>query len=63
MRKNLVQHDRVLKAYCGPSFLHAHNYQAAQQDCYTASTTSTTLNQNNPPARSPSERKDDHTTT
>jgi hypothetical protein len=33
---NPMQHDRVLKAFCGPSFLHAHSYQTAQQHAYQA---------------------------
>ncbi len=60
---NPMQHDRVLKACCGPSFLHAHSYQAAQQDFYAACKTAKTLKASHPLARYPYKRKFFHTTT
>jgi putative transposase len=58
-----LKHDRVLKAFCGPSFLHAHSYQAAQQDFYEACKTAKALKLVNPRARYPYKRKYFHTTT
>ncbi len=58
-----LKHDRVLKAFCGPSFLHAHSYQAAQQDFYEACKTAKALKPSNPLARYPHKRKFFHTTT
>jgi hypothetical protein len=60
---NPLKHDRVLKAFCGPSFLHAHSYQAAQQAFYKACKTAKALKQSNPLARYPYKRKWYHTTT
>jgi putative transposase len=60
---NPLQHDRVLKAFCGETFLHAHSYQAAQQDFYAACKTAKALQQSNPLARYPHKRKCFHTTT
>ncbi len=60
---NPLYHDRVLKAFCGPSFLHAHSYQAAQQDFYEACKTAKALKPSNPLARYPYKRKFYHTTT
>jgi putative transposase len=58
-----LKHDRVLKAFCGPSFLHAHSYQAAQQDFYETCKTAKALKPTNPLARYPYKRKFYHTTT
>lgn len=58
-----LKHDRVLKAFCGPSCLHAHSYQAAQQDCYEACKTAKALKRSNPLARYPYKRTYYHTTT
>lgn len=58
-----LKHDRVLKAFCGETFLHAHSYQAAQQDFYEACKTAKALKKSNPLARYPHKRKFFHTTT
>jgi putative transposase len=58
-----LKHDRVLKAFCGATFLHAHSYQAAQQGFYDACKTAKALKTVNPLARYPYKRKYYHTTT
>jgi putative transposase len=60
---NPRRHDRLLKFFCGETFLHAHSYQAAQQDFYEACKTAKALKQVNPLARYPYKRKFYHTTT
>ncbi len=60
---NPMKHVRVLKAFCGETFLHSHSYQAAQQDFYEACKTAKELKQRNPHARYPYKRKCYHTTT
>ncbi len=60
---NPMKHVRVLKAFCGDTFLHSHSYQAAQQDFYEACQTAKELKKVNPLARYPYKRKFFHTTT
>ncbi len=60
---NPMKHVRILKAFCGETFLHAHSYQAAQQDFYEACKTAKELKKINPHARYPYKRKYYHTTT
>jgi hypothetical protein len=54
---------KVLRFFCGPTFLHAHSYQAAQQDFYEACKTAKALKKSSPTARYPYKRKWYHTTT
>ncbi len=58
-----MKHERVLKAFCGLSFLHAHCYQAAQQNFYEACKTAKALKPSNSLARYPYKRTCYHTTT
>ncbi len=60
---NPMKHVRILKAFCGATFLHSHSYQAAQQDFYEACKTAKELKKVNPHARYPYKRKFYHTTT
>jgi putative transposase len=60
---NPMKHDRVLKFFCGETFLHSHSYQSAQQDFFEACKTAKELKKINPLARYPYKRKYYHTTT
>ena len=56
-----LKHDRVLKFFCGETFLHSHSYQAAQQDFYEACKTAKALKKSLTQARYPYKRKYYHT--
>jgi len=60
---NPMKHNAHLDRFCGPSFLHSHSVDAAQQDFYEACKTAKELKKTHPNARYPYKPKYYHTTT